>query len=445
MQHLGVTYRYKFMRSFYFLLSFLFFSNITFSQDSLSYTDSFLKNFYRQDLVRSTLDFSLGTSGGIGSFDRIRPGREVRNRSSLIGSYTNFYNRPKLQQTITTFLSSNVSGETSFSFDNNGEVTSSDFRFGSLLSTSSASLRFYKTSNWYVEVSPSLFISYSDASDLSHSLFALGGNLVGFGKGRVELVSDAWSALRIIEDLKQAGVIRQDLNYEEYWEFAELLADLNNLRRLDARMKRVFELTEIGTYLIDKGIVNSEDIAFMAQLSDTYDNERFVPRQSGSRWLVFGEVLASRRTTASIDSRTSSNFSGGFNYFYHNPIKQRWQLDLIGGIRFERDPFFDSFTDISPDLALGVNATGTLGYYPNARTNVDFSVQANYSNLFSDDFIFDIDPFNLTAAVDGVYFLSPYTSFDARLVYRTDNTGGFLFSPSDRKLGFQFGVSHSFF
>ncbi len=433
------------MRILLLLFFVLFISTTISGQGEAESTDDFLKNFYRQDLVRNTLEFSLGTSGGIGPFERVSTGREVRNRSSLVGGFTSFNNSPKLQQTTSTFLSANVSGETTFSFDINREIVGDDFRFGSVFSNSSSSFRWYKPSNWYVEVSPSLLINYSDANNLGHSLNAVGGTVLGFGKGRVELVSDAWSALRIIEDLSQTGVINRDLTYEEYWEFAELLADLNNLRRLDARMKRVFELTEIGTYLVEKGIVNAEDIVFMAQLSDTYRNERFIPRQSGSRWLVFGEALGSRRTTAAIDSKTAGNYAGGINYFYHNPIKQRWQIDVTGGVRIETDPFFNTFTDISPDAALGANITGTLGYYPNARTNVEFSLEGAYSNFFSDDIIFEIDPFNLSVVIDGDYFLSPFTSFNARIVYRTDDTGGFFFSPSDRKLGFRFGVSHVFF
>ena len=52
MLHLEVTYPYKLMRSLYFSSVF---SNIVFSHESSSSTDGFLKNFFRQDLVRNTL------------------------------------------------------------------------------------------------------------------------------------------------------------------------------------------------------------------------------------------------------------------------------------------------------------------------------------------------------------------------------------------------------
>jgi len=209
-------------------------------------------------------------------------------------------------------------------------------------------------------------------------------------------------------------------------------------------MKRVFELTEIGNYLVEKGVVNTEDMIFMAQLSDTYRNERFIERQSGSRWLVFGEGILSRRVSAS-NSKTAENISGGINFFYHKPLKQQWQLDITAGARFENDPFFNTFTDTSPDLAAGINVTTTLGYYPNARTNIEFSIDSGWSEYFSDEFIFDIDPFNLTAEVEAMYFLNPFTSFNGRVIYRTDDNGSSFFTPRNKILGFQLGVSHTVF
>jgi len=120
------------MRILLLLFFVLFISTTSSGQRETESADDFLKNFYRQDLVRNTLEFSLGTSGGIGPFERVSTGREVRNRSSLVGGFTSFNNSPKLQQTTSTFLSANVSGETTFSFDINREIVGDDFRFGSV-------------------------------------------------------------------------------------------------------------------------------------------------------------------------------------------------------------------------------------------------------------------------------------------------------------------------
>lgn len=105
-----------------------------------------------------------------------------------------------------------------------------------------------------------------------------------WGKGRIELVNDAWHALTIIEMLGAAGLLKKEVNEQELLDFAHKIGTIKNFRNTDFRLERIAEYEALCAFLIKNDIAKESDYRFFAHLNDAWSYESFVVRNSGKEW-----------------------------------------------------------------------------------------------------------------------------------------------------------------
>ena len=426
------------------------------SQDTLS-TDStqavFLQDYYRQFLKRSTLESSLSTRSIVSSSSAERSTTSSTENSqhdiALSAAYTHFLNDTTRQRTLSSSLGTTFNSSRSEQTATNSppDINSSKRTTGRL--SINYTDRKFNQNNGFLELRPFLqFNTFhrTTSNTSSNTTSILAGGRVAYGKGRIEDISDAWSAQRIIEDLTNANVLNRKPNEEEYWELADLIAELRNLRRLDFRMKRVYELTVLGEYLIDAGFTDASDILFMAQLADTYRFERFVLRSSGQSWKVYTAVLGSIEKLTGRPSDQDSKWEVGAQYEYRRPINQIWQLDFIADFNYKPEAVRIPLVPGTENFEGSISAI--LGYYPNARTNIDFRLIGEWRNTLGNPSIPEATDYLLDLSIDGSYFISPFVSINGSLNYR--HSTGNIYTPisqlnTDNRLDFSVRFQYIFY
>lgn len=398
-----------------------------------AFEDQFLRDYFRPTLKRTTLITSLTANSLFNSRDERGPNRirqdDSRHLYGIDGNYFRFVNDSLNQRTINASFLIGYEKESNErrNFSNNTFRSTSSQDVELELRLGVTQRHFYRN-QWYLEIRPSVFVESLHRSGTlsSHNTRLLGTFSAAWGKGRIEDISDAWSAQRIIEDLQRTGFAASTFTEEDFWEFADLIAELRNLRRLDFRMKRVYELEQIGQFLIDKEIIGVSDILFMAQLADTYRFERFVQRSSGESWNIYTQIYGHLRRSNNNADIEDYNLEFGLNYQKYLPIKKRWQLNLIGNLSYQ--PMTSTFFGNEPEQFRG-SVSGRLGYYPSARTNLGVRLFASWNNFINNIQQFDSTSYTFTNSFEARYFISPFASLSGDIQLRFFEGSTFGFQP----------------
>jgi len=93
-----------------------------------------------------------------------------------------------------------------------------------------------------------MFSSNNNYTLKDNTDFLSTGYAIGFGKGRIENVTDAQMAYNILNDLKKNNLLSADFNNEDINGLAKTITRLNNTRLFDFRRKHIFELKQIDSF-----------------------------------------------------------------------------------------------------------------------------------------------------------------------------------------------------
>ncbi len=287
----------------------------------------------------------------------------------------------------------------------------------SLTQSSNIELRKYKDKKKFNLIEPSWTIRYSE--DRSSSFFA--DNYLMFfktslrkGIGRLENVTDAWSAIEILKSLRQNELLKSELNHTQISEFGQFIAEIKNARVLDFRNKDIYELSNIAQYIQDNGW-SDESVKFFATLYDTWRYEAFAQRQSG-RTFSLGV-----RPQVYVDPDPFG--AEALNYFFEavvenrKPISQNWQFDQTLLVAIGSGTYSDGILRVDlirrirNTVATEVYADVSLSNYLNARTYFEMTLSLDrYRDL-------DNKNFDLTTAFETRFarWFSPFLNLDSRI------------------------------
>ncbi|MBK7429109.1 MAG: hypothetical protein IPI60_19835 [Saprospiraceae bacterium] len=209
-----------------------------------------------------------------------------------------------------------------------------------------------------------------------------------FGWGRLEPIDDVFLAKFMVDDMKEAGILNQDLTQEELFALGSTMAFVRNQRIFDFRRLRMYELTEIDKWFSGSGLVGNQDFRYFTVLNDNwlyaYRNVRF----AGQRTTIGLSPSASwsyRSPQSSLDMVANLGLSLGVTYELHRPLNQHWQsistlsagaAVLCAGCE-ENSEFFPG-----PNISLSQE----YGWFPNSRTRVSGSAFVSYLTRFSLNF-----------------------------------------------------------
>lgn len=295
--------------------------------------------------------------------------------------------------------------------ETNGKATkSSNFQYNF---TWNRNDRFYKNNKWFFEIGNQL----SNAMGATRNKDSLANNRyntmqaedrvsLGFGKGRIEMVQDAQMALYILNDLQEQGLLQGPVRPEVARNFAKLITDINNKRVFDNRKRRIYELTQIESFLRSSALVTETDIRHFTIINDNWALAYNPGRLSGSDWFVRLQPSAgfqrstwnTPQQTITTSRNTNKSFAVGpaIGYEKYVPVNLKWQRNFTASLSWQT-----MWTDVDSKQTYTGNeirnssnqheslaklyASYGIGYYPNNRTAINASLQLEANHVDYDN------------------------------------------------------------
>ncbi len=190
-----------------------------------------------------------------------------------------------------------------------------------------------------------------------------------YGFGRIEPVTDAWHAVRILEDFERFGLLDRIPDSEEILDLAQKLSDLRYERIFESRFGRIRRIKDLDNYIQKAGLVNDLNSTYFTSLYDIYEFGLQTTRSSGERLTLGIGPQFSIQQFANDSTSTFDVDYGGFlfgNYVFNYPINQEWQLDIETAVTatymLDSDQILSNSFSALPEVSI------KTGFYPNTRT-----------------------------------------------------------------------------
>jgi hypothetical protein len=443
------------------LLSFCcLFSITSFSQDSVYQ----LKDYKYRTPGYRTLVFSASVSGGL-TDQKNTGGDSLKGRNFHLFPTSVYYT--KIVSTDQKLSRSVISLNASYdSYSNESRLNTYKYRTGDGSFAWQFDNLFFRDNKWYWQIGNRLS-GEGNLQKSSHlydkkEFSASNEVILGFGKGRIEMVQDAQMALYILNDLEQQGLINAPVDHQTINSFAQLITQINNRRVFDFRRKRIFELTQIDSFLRNKGITRSLDIRLFTTINDNWSYGYNPLRSAGSDWFFrlvpfYGFNIDKNSNFSDYSLQQSTHTLGvrpEIGYENYKPVNLKWQRDLGARFSWSYDRHHFAVKNINSGTISKFKSTGDftqsqlnlfygLGYYPSNRSKVNGTLKLSGS---IGEGAYWINP-SIDFSAD--YFVSYRTRLSAYLstIYQYDRlnfTGVLANNAHSLNVNFGVTISHAF-
>lgn len=213
-------------------------------------------------------------------------------------------------------------------------------------------------------------------------------------------MQDYHEAIYIYEDLLKSQRAVAGKSEQEVMELATLISRIKNQRYFDSRIKNIQDLETLDSFLIANNYKTLSDARYFAILVDNRNFVTHFVRESGTS--ISLEVVPefnyyqNNRTINPVDLRSkykrgSYGIGGGILFEHRKPLNLYWQANttvraMAGYMQRtfkESDTIVHSeYTSSSPELNMYLNQS--LEYYPNTRTRMTASFDAQYDKYFEE-------------------------------------------------------------
>ena len=223
------------------------------------------------------------------------------------------------------------------------------------------------------------------------------------GIGRIEPVQDARHAVYILQELADIARVSTDKSTEEILEFARLISELKNERFFDARLKRIYELQMVDSFLLAQDYLLEYDAAYFATLADFWANGGSPQRLSGQRislafipdylyeWNKDDFIMPN--DYEDTYKRNTIGIYGGVEYVREKPINLTWQNSIDAALYYgwTQQKDINEYGGPSPSetlertIRLPLLQAGfaqRFGYFPNTRTSARAGYNLQYVHFF---------------------------------------------------------------
>jgi len=445
----------------------------SFAQDS-----SFqLKDYKYRTPGFTALELNLGFSGALSDVNVLEPYRRKYSNWNLYPSDLNYYRTISTDKRIhTSVIRFSPAGNYNTYSQNDTSIKSHSFQYNVYWNYTD---RYYKKNNWFWEwgtiLNHSLGTNNSKYTAFNHTinnLLAENTFMLGVGKGRIENVTDAQTALYILNDLEQQGLLNDHPSPEATMQFAQIITAINNKRVFDNRRRRIYEFTQIDSFLKASGLVSVNDIRYFTTVNDNWVMAYNPYRSSGSNWyirLLPGGGIQQENNYYKADGMNNSgkrkityaSLGPLFGYENNKPLNLKWQRNFTTFISYQkkwkneenRSVFNGSETEWKTDTKewqTRLYSRYGWGYFPNNRTAINAYLQLDASFGKSYEPIIYKEMRIIKPEIDfsADYFLSYRTRFNAHwnLSYKTVRAVSLAnetLKGHDFYTGISFGLTHS--
>lgn len=367
-----------------------------------------LSDYKLPDYKRQSLDFGFYLYSDNDYFKKVVsqiPSDEISENhfaSSAYANYNLYINTPRSQRTLNTglYLTSSANFE-----KQEKELLSKSFSLSPQFYLNAVN-RIYKTPKQFYEIdfklntyNPITNYSYPQNTDYTKSNHHYNDYLIvlplKLGYGRIEPVQDARLAVYIYDELLKQNSLAKEMTNEEIIKFAETISQIKNKRFLDSRLRRMVELETIHQFLDSNNYLTNADIKYYNTLLDLWEYGDRPNRNSGTRISASirpGFYLKNSKSKYDdvLESDNSSNtliLNTGIEFKHEKPINLKWQnsIDIAGFVGTAKQKFKDSFYVPKQDIIvpnLQLEYIQKIGFYPNTRTDIEFSYSIKYFQLF---------------------------------------------------------------
>ena len=374
----------------YTLLLFTFFFSTAFSQKQ---TATYLQQYkFRTPNFRSAL-VSGNANGGFGT-------------SEGLGNAYNFSFNPKFEA-VKIVSTDNILATNTYEIAAGFNHNKYNFATGGHLNTNfnysitQSALKKNYTHSHYVLTGFSTVLKQSFVKSTNNYMkqdnLGLGSvsYTVGFGKGRIENVTDAQMAYNILNNLKKNNLLTTGFSDDDVIGLAKTITEINNTRLFDFRRKHIFEIKQIDSFLNTKGLIKEKNIDYFTTVNDNWFyafNE--LRRHGKEKFISLTPLLGLDNTknifnTIPIDSLSKSfskfallTLSVGIENTKALSVKKQFNkgltLNTIYGYSMNK---YTNNTVINNSTGSNIlsNLVGYLqwGYYPTTRTNINTTISNN--------------------------------------------------------------------
>ncbi len=365
------------------------------------------------------------------------------NKNSSINGYGflnyNFYlNSPAFQcdETASLQLNGNTSNSKVTS-TYNPSVTNKTYGFSGIMNIS-AQNRIYNTKKQFIEFDCNARSSSSnnkqDSTDKYTSSFNNFVIPIKIGFGRIERVEDARLAVYILNDLSINNKLSHQPSDDEILSFSKLISELMTQRFFDARIKKIYELTKVDSFLRSNNLVKENDMKSFALINDNWDYAAGPARSSGFRFDIGVSPNLEQNVNWTKNTGLNAYNSRNLNlqltgdifaeYVYEKPINLYWQesFSIKGG--YEMGNYKNYVNSVNPEItkenAAFINFTARTGFYPNSRTYIIFNINGMWehqifkttsTNINNLSYNSPQNNINIYPSIVGYYYFSPQLRF----------------------------------
>lgn len=385
-------------------------ANLSLNLSAQEYKNFDLNKYYTPDIVRNGLGLTFSTN------DNIYNTKSSLDSTIVNSFYWNFspnFSSYKNTRKSTSIIS--IGGLSNGNFQNNKQTNNSDYQ-----SYSNSNNSFFANYDSYFYSKKQNFLTlkvgsnyngtYDDDENstndaITKSFFNSNSYgirpSIGIGKGRIELITDARQAIYILEELSNKNKLTRKLSNDEVFNFAQTISKVKNKRFLDARLRKIEEITTVDSFLVKNNYLTSQDATYFTTLNDYWEYGALFDRYSGqsielsiSPNISFGNSLQQYQTLDTKNSASTLAFNKEINFIYRfeKSAGLNWQHSFSTnvGLNFsdytnESSYYSGNSNKIEEDITNGTLVIRySLNYFPSTRSRI--SAYANhYSSITSYD------------------------------------------------------------
>lgn len=440
-----------------------------------------LNKYYTPDIVRNSLDINLMSTGSLSnakvtddiSANTLDSLKSTRFNATFKVAFESFKSTRKLERNLRVDLQMDgqFQRETQVSNSSGNTINQrleNNYKNGSVVLNYEQ--RFYdQNKNFKVVgfdgefsahnqvVSNSNFVQKSLDDIYSTSVLPF----IGMGSGRLEYVQDARQAVYILDALSQKKVLARELTDDDIFAFSQFISSVKNKRFLDARLRKIAEITAIDSFLMKNNYLSSTGVTYFTTLNDFWDNGANFQRISGKRIETrLTPFYHQKNASHNLDYLNSHSeqfnrdhdFGGRLtvNCQYAKQLNLNWEnrtnLSFLG-IYTNLVSNTTLNNTVNPEVnnnknnvELGLIGSYSVGYYPTSRTYLNAAISQNFSEIQLDPFTSfgDSKGFGSVSSFDfsAYYYISQHLNLSANLRLNYSYLDNLSLSITKTKLSF---------
>jgi hypothetical protein len=420
------------------------------SQLTAQFQNFDLSKYKVADYQRKQLDFNFSISGYHRNYENEYGLSQTDKQSSFSSNmqmnYLAVTNSRKLQRN--TLFNAAL-----FPIDYNEYSQNGDFsktKNSAVNLNYSTSTRFYKPNLFFYELGLNSHLnagySYYTAdfqnvatTNTTKAIEMSVGIPLKIGKGRIENVEDARMAIYILEDMQKNGSLASIPAEDDIIRFSEKITKLKNKRFFDYRLRRIYEIQAIDSFLRERNLIKGNDAVYFTSLLDNWQYSNNPIRQSGKRFSVGITPIFNYANNSSPNSQTQKpiykygSVEASAAYLVNKPVNLNLQRDYGFDVSYvyhtyvpnQMIPYIPNTSEKNDQF----HVSGFLdyGFYPNSRSyhQLKFAGSAQRFWIEQPDYMLikNLNSISLETGVSGYFYFSQRIRLNYSLSCRYFPTG----------------------